>query len=391
MAVATGARTTGNVHQSQRVIDMHKEILLLEPDAAPLTVFLKQIYNGGRRVAAKDPLFSWFNDELEARFDAINNGAGYASGATSLVVDNGPVFPTESLVKVPRTGEVMFVSSVSTNTLTVVRGFGGTTAAALVDNDPLYVIGIADDEDSLSPDNRSENPTKVDNYTQIFKRSVRASGSWLSSSNITSVHDWDHQRKKVAIEHLKDIELSFLFGGPSTQAGTEGPRRTTGGVTHFATQNNQDAGGALTEAEWETFLRTLFRYGSQKKVVLVSPLVLSVLNNYAAGRLQTNVGATTYGVKVMNMVSAHGEVTLVKHNLLEGATYGGYAIALDLKFGNVAYRYLNGDGPGASRDTKLATNIGTPDRDGRKDQWLSECGLQFGLPKAHGVLFGVTS
>jgi hypothetical protein len=247
MAVATGARTTGNVHQSQRVIDMHKEILLLEPDAAPLTVFLKQIYNGGRRVAAKDPLFSWFNDELEARFDAINNGAGYASGATSLVVDNGPVFPTESLVKVPRTGEVMFVSSVSTNTLTVVRGFGGTTAAALVDNDPLYVIGIADDEDSLSPDNRSENPTKVDNYTQIFKRSVRASGSWLSSSNITSVHDWDHQRKKVAIEHLKDIELSFLFGGPSTQAGTEGPRRTTGGVTHFATQNNQDAGGALSE------------------------------------------------------------------------------------------------------------------------------------------------
>jgi hypothetical protein len=386
MAVVTDARTTGNVLAAQRVVDMADEILDLEPNAAPLTVITKRLDSR----PAMDPLFSWLNDELESRF-AVINGAQTSTELT-LVVDDSTHVPAESLVKVPRTGEIMFVASKASATdLTVVRGFSGTTAAALNDDDPLYLIGVAEDENSTSQTTISHNPTKVDNYTQIFKKSVEASGSWLSSSNITNTHDWNHQRKVQAIEHLVDVELAFLFGGAATVAGTDGARRTTGGVLSFATQNNQDAAGALTEAEWETFLRTLFRYGSQKKTVFASPLVISVLNAYSSGKLVTAVGDETYGVKVMNMVSAHGEVTLVKHNLLQGAIYGGYAIALDFAKGKLAYRFLNGSGPGGSRDTKLYTNRQTPDKDGRKDEWITEAGLQFGLPKVHGVLTGVTS
>lgn len=390
MAVVTGARTSGNVLSAQRVIDMARDILLLEPDAAPITVITKSIENGGRTRAALDPLFSWMNDELDTRFATVNGAQN--SAVTNLVVVSSDYIPTHSLVKVPRTGEIMSVTSKADSThATVVRGFAGTSAANLLDQDPLYVIGVAADENAQSETFVSTNPTKVDNYTQIFKKSVQASGSWLSSSNVTATHDWDHQRKKQAIEHLKDIELALLYGTPSTQAGiAEGPRRTTGGVLYYATQNNQDAGGTLTEAEWEQFLRTLFRYGSQNKTVFAAPLVVSVLNAYSSGKLVTSVGDETYGVKVMNLVSAHGEVKLVKHNLLEGAVYGGYAIAVDFANGDVQYRYLNGSGPGGSRDTKLYTNRQETDRDGLKDEWISECGLQFGLPKVHGVLTGVT-
>lgn len=387
MAVVTGARKTDNVTQAQRVIDMASEILLLEPDAAPLTVVTKSIYEGGRRKAANDTLFSWMEDELDARFGTVVGAQ--TSVDTSIEVTDGTIFKAESIVKVPSTGELLFVVSIATNTLTVVRGFAGTTAVAMVDTDPLYILATAEDENSTSQQARSTNPVKKDNYTQIFKTSVEASGSWLSSANITNTHDWDYQRKRRAIEHLKDIELAFLFGSPGTVAGTDGPRRTTGGVLHFATANNQSAGGTLTEAEWETFMRTLFRYGSTNKVVFASPLVVSVLNGFSSSKLQTVVGAETYGVKVMNLVSAHGEVKLIKHNLLEGAVYGGYAVAVDFANGEVAYRYLDG-GPGGSRDTKLYVNRQTPDKDGRKDEWISECGLQFGQPKVHGVLTGVT-
>ena len=47
MADVTGERMTSNVAQSQRTIDLFPEIMLLEPEAAPITVVLRSIYNGG--------------------------------------------------------------------------------------------------------------------------------------------------------------------------------------------------------------------------------------------------------------------------------------------------------------------------------------------------------
>lgn len=393
MATAeTGQRRTDTVASTQLVVDMHKPILELEPDAAPITVILKQIMNGGRRRPARNTEFKWHNSELEGRFDAVNNGAGYTSANTSIVVDTGGLFDAGYLVKVPRTGELLYVVSVSTNTLTVTRAAGGTTAAALVDNDPLYIVGAAREEGYTSPSARAIDPTAVSNYTQIFRRAVEQSGSAMSVDNESEPHDWTWQRKNQGIEHLKDIELAMIYGGASSDVGSaaaSGKRRSTGGILSFATSNNQDAGGTLTEAELEQFLRSVFRYGSQSRTLFASALVVSVLNQFSQGKLQTFVGDDTYGVKVMNWVSPHGEVKIVKHNLLEGTTYGGYAIALDLERQNIAYRYLAG-GPGGSRDTKLLVNRQTPDKDGQKDEYLTECGLQFGLPSLAGVLYGVT-
>lgn len=363
--------------------------MLLEPNAAPLTTVLQAIYDGGRRKPAKDTKFSWHNDELENRFDQTS--AAQTDSDTAIEVDDGTKFSVDDIVKVPRTGEVILVTVISTNTLTVVRGVGDTSGVAMNDNEPLYIIGTADEEGALSQTARSENPVKVDNYTQIFKNSVEASGSWLSSSNESTPHDWVHQHKKKMIEHKKDIELALLLGSPASDAsGSGGPRRTTGGLLHFLTSNNQDAGGTLTEAETETWIRSLTRYGSDKKTVFASSLLISVLSQFAQGKLQTFVGAESYGVRVMEWVSPHGVLKLVKHRLLEGDTYSGYGVAVDFDQQNIAYRYLNGDGPGESRDTKLLQNRQASDRDGKLDEVLTECGLQAGLPKTGGVLSGVT-
>jgi hypothetical protein len=63
-------------------------VLELEPEAAPLTVFTKKL----SKKRTVNPAFNWLEDELAPRFDQVNNGAGYASGATSIVVDNGAYF-----------------------------------------------------------------------------------------------------------------------------------------------------------------------------------------------------------------------------------------------------------------------------------------------------------
>lgn len=385
MATVTGQRTTGNIAANQRIIDLNEKVLRLEPDAAPLTVISKQL----SKKVTNNVTFRWAEKERATRFDAVNNGAGYNSSDTSIVVDTGTLFAAGTLVKNPRTGEVFRVSSVSTNTLTVVRGVG-SSAAAMVDNDPLFILTREVEEGGTSITPIANDPTFTDNYTQIFKRSVEISGSAGSEVEWTSPHDWQLQHEDEAVEHLVEIEQAVLFGKPGTATSSNSkPIRFTGGALHFATQNNTNAGGALTEAGFETFLRGAFRYGSQKKTLFASPLIVSQLNNFSQSKLTTDVADNTYGVSISRWISPHGTLNIVKHNLLEGATWGGYGILLDLGRGNVKYRYLGG-GPLGDRDTKLRRNIQAPDRDGKLDEWLTECGLQFGESKTHGVLTGVT-
>jgi hypothetical protein len=95
--LVNGQRGTLDGNQDNRRIDMADKILLLEPDAAPLTVVTKNIQKKG----TGNPKFQWQEDELDPRFDQVNNGAGYASGITAIVVDNGAYFEAQNLVYVP--------------------------------------------------------------------------------------------------------------------------------------------------------------------------------------------------------------------------------------------------------------------------------------------------
>lgn len=386
MATITGARGTGNISSDQRYIDMAPTISLLEPSSNPLVLLSKR---AGKRAVA-DSTFNWMEDASEPRFDAINNGGGYNTSATSLVVDNGAYFAEHYLVQNTRTGEVFRVTGVSTNTLTVVRGVGNSgTGVAMNDDDELLIIGIAQPEGDTSRPARSTNPSKVTNYTQIFREPWEATGTLLSSSNQVNPHDWNHQANKHGIEHAKDIEYTLWTSKSDLNTSGSQPRRTTKGVFNYITTNVTAAGGALTETTLRTFLRTSSRYTpGANRVLFASGLVVNAITGFAIGKLETHQSETTYGMNVQRYVSPFGSLDVVWHPLFEGTYYGGYAALLDMS--EVKYCYLNGDGPGGSRDTHVRTNIQTNDLDGRKDEYLTECGLQLGNQKKHALLTGVT-
>ncbi len=386
MPTTYGQITTGNIAGVQRRIDLTGKILRLEPDASPLTCITRLMKNN--KMATNNVQFQWVEQERLTRFDSIPLAT--TNVQTSIAVTTGALFGVGTLIKVPRTGEVMEVTAVTGNNLTVVRGIG-TSAAATNAAEPLYILGRAAEEGGISLQPIANDPTSLTNNTQIFKRSVEISGSAGSEANITQPHDWAFQHETEAMEHLLDMETSFMFGKPGTATSVNGkPVRYTGGVLHFASQNGVNAGGVLTEAGFETFLRGAFRYGSDKKTLFASPLLVSVLNSFSQTKLNTRVGEDTYGVAITQWVSPHGTINIVKHNLLEGATWGGYGVLLDMGRNNVSYRYLDGGGPLGSRDTKLLRNRQANDRDGQLDEWITEAGLQFGQSKTHAVLTGVT-
>jgi hypothetical protein len=131
----------------------------------------------------------------------------------------------------------------------------------------------------------------------------------------------------------------------------------------------------------------VMRYGSDSKLAMASGVGISALNKFPASKQQTRNDETTYGMNVTRYTSPFGSLNLVYHRMLEGTKYGGYIIVVDME--QAAYRYLANDS--VSRDTKVLPNRQPNDQDGRKDEYLSEVGLQFGLQRTHGVLTGVTS
>lgn len=376
MTVVNGAQTTTTILSNQLAIDIGKRISLLEPDVQVLTVLSRDAETEAT-VATK---FKWVEDEAKPRFDTA--AAAWGSGAVSGEVTHGSSFQQYDQVLNTRTGEQIRVDSVAGNVLTVTRAIG-SVAAAFLEGDELYIIGTAQPENGTSKEARSKTPTLGENNTQIFRTPWEISGTAENVGYMVMPKEWDRLEQNAAIEHAKDIELSLLFGRKSATTAGSTEDRTTGGVLSFITSNQTDAGGTLSESEFNGFLAQVMRYNSRKEALgMCSSTGISALNKFPAAKQITKNDESTYGMNVTQYTSPFGTLKVVYHKLMEGTKYGGYIIVVDME--EVKYRPLT------NRDTKIRPNIQPPDQDGRKDEFLTECGLHFGQQRKHGLISGIT-
>jgi hypothetical protein len=383
VAITTGAMTTTNVLSDQLAIDLGDMIRLLEPNAAPLTQFSRRAQKK-RTTATK---FSWLEDQSKPRFAAQSGGATNVAGTVAVTAGQGTYFQQWDQVLNTRTGEQFRVDAVATDTLTVTRGIG-STGTAMLNGDELVIIGSAQPENDTSKPARSDVPSKVTNNTQIFRTPFEISGSLRASGFQVQPDEWSRQNRNKGIEHAKDIEYTFLLGRKSATTPGATEDRTTGGALSFITTNQTDAGGDLSEAEFNAFMLQVQRYRPGSKLALASGVGVSALNKFPASKQQTRNDESDlrHGRDEVHVAVRVAELRLAPA-CSKGTKYGGYIIVLDME--QVAYRYLANDQE--SRDTSVLQNRQPRDQDGRKDELLSEIGLEFGLQRAHGVLTGITS
>lgn len=376
MATVTGAQTTTNILSNQLAIDIGKRISLLEPDVQILTVFSREAETEAT-VATK---FKWVEDESKPRFDTTS---AEVSGTTNeeIPVTHGTYFQQWDQILITRTGEQMRVDKVVGNKLVVTRAIG-STAAALNEGDEIYIIGTAQPENDTSKPARSRTPSVVENFTQIWRTPFEISETAANVGYMVMPKEWDRLQQNAAIEHAKDKELTLLFGRKSATNPGATEDRTTAGVLSFITSNQTDAGGTLSEAEFNAAMLQGMRYGSNKKLALCSGVGLSALNKFPASKQITKNDEKTYGMDVNYYTSPFGALRTVYHRLLEGTKYGGYIIGLDM--GEIAYRPLT------NRDTHLKLNIQPNDQDGRKSEFITEAGLRLGQQRTHFLITGIT-
>jgi hypothetical protein len=372
---------TQGILSVRRIIDMHERILLLEPNASPLTVLLSRL----DRQSVFNPDFKVVKDELVPVVTAINSAAGYTTTDTTLKVDNDEYFEVGSIATITRLNEMIRVTALSAtdSTITVTRDWGSTSAnAALLDNEPIMIISDSNAEGADVRAGKSTLETSDTNYTQIVRTPYEITNT-LMASDLYGGPDFPYQASKHGIQHLRKQNLIAWFGQKRLLTTGATPVRTSGGIDQHISTNETDVGGTLTTLELVNFIRPIFRYGeSSTRAFFMSREVADALSLIGLNRVELVPESKTFGLALESWFSPHGRLNFMVENLFsEVDNYRERAYAVDLT--QYGYRFLQG------RDTMLRTNVQAPGVDARTDEYLTEFGIQRGQEKSSGRLKGV--
>ena len=263
MAFSGKATYTSGAGLPELAEDVSDVISIVSPFETPLLDVL-----GDPMRAATGTHHEWLEDELLPNKDAIDDSTiADPEGETQFDVAHGERFCVGDQIQCEGSKELMLVTAVSGDTLTVVRGYAGTTAEELANGAVINILGNAALEGGDKPTARFTNRSRFGNYTQIFTAAVEVSGTDLAASQIGLADEMDYQKQERLRELLRDMENTVINGGMVTAnpQGSDTVRRTMKGVlAHLASNvfNVSDSGfpsgTALDEEKINYVLRKIW-------------------------------------------------------------------------------------------------------------------------------------
>ena len=438
-SISTGAALSGvvSMDNNRRVFNFGDRVAELAPQQSPFFVYLSKV----AKKATDDPVFKF----LEQRHswqrrnfvcEAVSNMTAAATGValTENIVIAAP-YNSEGKIQADCKPEFIvggqviaikfdqgvkrikiaeaatsgsgltFAGTNGTDGQVTIAAASMTAIDAIATNDDIsagaqgQVIGSAWAEGTTAPEGWEDIMSDSEGYCQIFKTACNLFSGTAMATRYRGIAD---EYKRVwadkLMEHKMDMEQAFLFGLGNATAGATSTRYTHG-IVPYAEANGKVYNFSYASSGYDAFLDAMEDFfapesgNSGNKLVLASRKVITYLNKLGAGSFLNNtVGASQYNLDINSIPGAFGhQVTVVNtifgnlHFVAEPLLRGpweDYAVAVDM--GNVAYRPLVGNG--VSRDTFIETNIQANDEDGRRDQIITEAGLEISLPETHAVL-----
>lgn len=285
----------------------------------------------------------------------------------------------------------------------------------------MLVIGNANTQgQSGSAEGGYTLPGSTGNNAQIYRTPFSFTNTSLkTAAKFDESGPYKDKAKKASMSHMIDLELSFLFGEPSKETSSGLPRYTTGGILFFlrlweighgnmvagvtstygntaATLNTQDnkrilnINGALNETDLDDYIERLFRHTnnvSSEKMCFCGSGFLNVMNKLYKSSTQFTTDVPmkdAYGMNVVKHVSPFGTIYYKTHPLFNrNAALRYNALFFDAQ--NMRYRYVQ------DRDTDIKKNTQNNNDDFRRDEWLTEAGLELQFPESFMYMVGVTS
>ncbi len=216
---------------------------LAEIIRADNTVFISRLGVPG---LAKQSRHYWNEDKLITnQAQSTNDAAGTLDNSESSMTvasAQGSRFKIGTIFKDKAKGktEVIRVTNVSTDTLTIERGHGSTSGETHAAAFNILIIAHTRQENQDMDNDDTQERTSRNNLTQVFQRGVRIgyTREYIDTASGGIASEFAHQVAYRLKEEMRSLDASLVNSVKSSDAGSDTNYRSMGGLIEFTSAAN---------------------------------------------------------------------------------------------------------------------------------------------------------
>ena len=276
--------------------------------------------------------YTWLEDAYPAITDtAAETALSTETAHTTITVTDGSLFHVGDVLQFDSDAEYVWVASISTDTLTVVRGFGSTTTATHLSQATVkirYNARLEGADTSVSP---WTEPSTNYNYSTILHKDVK-----VSRDDVLFPVYGVANLKERTIDMNMDILMEQLNRVPfygkrvvGTTAGTAGGR-SSGGFGTFITTAPTTVTGALLRSHIDTELLQIYNAGGKTDLIICDAWFQKKINDFYEGFVETVRSESIGGMMIKQLM--HPITGKLINVMVDLHCPAGYAYLLDTRY-----------------------------------------------------------
>ncbi|MBJ6364155.1 SU10 major capsid protein [Paenibacillus roseus] len=254
-----------------------------------------------------EPLFQtkyeWMSDNLNS--NRANVAAAVSASATTFNVapGDGEKFRVNSIIVAGE--EYMQVTAVNIDAITVVRGFDGTTPAALASGDGIRIVSRPQLQGALPGVDEAHDRYTDYNFTQIIERYAAVSGTQMAVRTHNVTNELNYQVELRLKELARELNDWLIFG--RRIQGQKSVPSTSGGLLYFAEKNasaKKNLSGAEVSAKAiNDLMEQVYLRGGNVNTILTNTAGARQISKLAKDTIRTVRTDETTGHRISTFVS----------------------------------------------------------------------------------------
>ena len=297
-------------------------IHVISPTDTPLQLLFPKIQVGAVKA-------EWIEDALEGNTTTLASTLSTTDGTTITVAsgDGAQKFAEDvdaynTQIRIGQ--EVLLVTAVSGDVMTVTRGYGSTTAAFAASGAVVHIISQHEHEGADGKKARAQARTRPSNYAQTFSRTVEVAGVQEAIKKLGGVtSEIDYQIMQAMRQLALELEKTIVMGVKAQAGDGSSSFRTMGGLWAMIESNREEDSGSIDTDALEADIRTIWDAGGVPRAIVTSGKLAQDIGNLYADRIRTDIQTTLGGVNITSIVNPLGEgpIAIIPHRGVADGEY----------------------------------------------------------------------
>jgi hypothetical protein len=291
----------------------------ITPVDTPLQLILPKLQVGEIKA-------EWIEDELIGSVSALAATIATTTEASFAVTagDGANKFldDVDTIIRVDQ--EYMLVTGLSTDTLTVTRGYASTTPATHSALAVVHIVSQVEHEGANGKKAIAKARTKPNNYVQTFSRTVQIAGVQEAIKKLGGItSEIDYQVLQAMRQLALELEKTLIMGVKAQVGNGSSTYRTMGGLWGMvATNRTQDSGVVDTDA-LEADIKKIWDAGGVPRVIICCGAMAQAISTLYASRIQVDINTTIGGHGVTSIINplGAGPIAIIPHRLIANGEY----------------------------------------------------------------------